>query len=777
MSKKVIIRMVILFILTVFACLLFLVFKLNRQINLSLERGWFQAPVELYSSPIHLKKNQALTPEQLTYWLKYRDYTSVTKQKPQDLRPKEFMSSTECLDTSTDDMQMDLCITWRNFEKQLYQVSFFNKHLTVLKQNDHSTDQIVLQPVLFARYEQEQAILKQIKKLNQFPLHCLQAVMAAEDHQFITHEGISFKGIARAIWKNLMAGRMSQGASTITQQLIKNIFLHPKKTLWRKFKEQLMAVLIETKLNKDQILELYLNVIYMSQVGVFQVHGFGASALHYIGKPVENLNVSECALIAGLIKSPGRYNPFKNPETSLKRRNHVLENMYNNNFITQAQWQKAKLQKLPVDKKYFSQHTAYFTDTVYRKLKEYKLSTKKGLKVFTTWRPMIQNTAASAVQSSLKWLDRQSRLQTSRQNQKQKDKKNQEQKDKQQEEEESLQTALISVDISTGAVLSIIGGRDFTTSQFNRAVQAKRQIGSLIKPFVVLNALIQIPDLNPLSALQDERFIHKYENQEWNPKNYKDKYHGQVPLYKALSLSLNSAIARLGLQTELSSLTKLIEKSGGPVIKEKHPSLFLGAVELTPWEVAQMYLTIAGMGQHRRPHIIKEVQTLNGKILYTHLEKEPTHTEIAKPSLDVKKTAVLIGMLKQTPKSGTAQSLKDFPVPVAGKTGTTNDTRDAWFAGWTPEVLTVVWVGFDNNMSHGLTGASGALPIWKHFMTKNLSWLSSEDFSWPKGVKEKQVLPTDIDISEDMILIEDPKSNEPESKEPDNKNFPLIFEN
>ena len=671
---------------------------------------------------------------------------------------------------------MDHCIAWRDFEKQLYQVGFFDKHLTALKQNDHSTDHIVLQPVLFARYEQEQAVLKQFKKLNEIPVHCLQAVMAAEDHQFITHEGISFKGIARAIWKNLLARRMSQGASTITQQLIKNIFLHPKKTLWRKFKEQIMAVLIETKLNKDQILELYLNVIYMGQIGPFQIHGFGASALHYMGKPVQNLNASECALIAGLIKSPGRYNPFKNPDKSLNRRNHVLKIMYENHFITQPQWQKAKVQKLPDDKKYFSQNTAYFTDTVYRKLKEYDLSVKNGLKVFTTWRPMIQNYAATAVQSSLKWLDRQSRLQMDRQSQlqenqqgqKQKNKKNQ-QKDQQ---EEPLQTALISVDVSTGAVLSIIGGRDFTTSQFNRAIQAKRQIGSLIKPFVVLNALIQIPDLNPLSAVQDEKFIHKYGKQEWSPKNYKNKYYGQVPLYKALSLSLNSAIARLGLQTELSSLIELIEKAGGPVIQEKHPSLFLGALELTPWEVTQMYLTLAGMGQSHNLHIIKEVQTLNGKTLYKHSKEETLDTEVTQPSLDVKKIAILLGILKQVTKSGTAQSLKDFPVPVAGKTGTTNDTRDAWFAGFTPEVLTVVWVGFDNNMSHGLTGASGALPIWKNFMTKNLFWVSSENFPWPKGVKEKQVLPTDIDMSEDMFLIKDP-----ESDELDNENFPLIFEN
>ena len=768
MNKKLIIRITAFCILVLFTCLSFLIFTLNQQINLGLERGWFQAPIELYSSPIHLKQNQALTPEQLEYWLKYRDYTVTPEQKPYDLRPGQFMSSTECSDTSTDDIQMDPCITWRNFEKQLYQVGFFDKHLTALKQDDRSTDHIVLQPVLFARYEQEQAVLKQVKKLNEIPVHCLQAVMAAEDHQFITHEGISLKGIARAIWKNLIAGRMSQGASTITQQLIKNIFLHPKKTLWRKFKEQIMAVLIETKLNKDQILELYLNVIYMGQIGSFQIHGFGASALHYIGKPVQHLTISECALIAGAIKSPGRYNHFKNPETAVKRRNHVLENMYNNNFITQTQWQKAKTQKLPEYKKYFSQNTAYFTDTVYRKLKEYDLSVKKGLKVFTTWRPMIQDRAASAVQSSLKWLNQQSKFKL-QMNRQQKNKNQQ-----QDQQEELLQTALISVDVSTGAVLSVIGGRDFTTSQFNRVIQAKRQIGSLVKPFVVLNALIQIPDLNSLSALQDEKFTHKYGNQKWSPKNYKDKYYGQVPLYKALSLSLNSATASLGLQTELSSLTKLIEKAGGPAIQEKHPSLFLGALELTPWEVAQIYLTLAGMGKHRTQHIIKEVQTLNGKILYTYPEEEILDTETAQSALDANKTAVLLGMLKKTTKSGTAQSLKDFPVPVAGKTGTTNDTRDAWFAGFTPEVLTVVWVGFDNNTSHGLTGASGALPIWKNFMTKNLFWLSSQDFPWPKGVREKQVFPTDIDMSEDMILIENSEASESDSVE---QNFPLIFEN
>ena len=597
---------------------------------------------------------------------------------------------------------------------------------------------------LFAQYEKGRPLLKYTKPLEEFALECRWAVLVAEDQGFITHKGISLKGILRAVWKNLKAWRMAEGASTITQQLVKNLFLSPKKTLWRKFKEQIMAGLIEVRLSKDEILNLYLNIIYMGQAGAFQVRGLESAALHYTGKSAKDLNLSECALLAGIIKSPGRYNPFKKPDRALNRRNHILNTMKEKNFINEAEWKKARALKIPSTKP-LSRHFIYFTEAVYKKLAEKNISLNQGLKVFTSLDSEFQLKAGEAVEQSLKNL---SKTMPNK------------------EAEELLQTALMSVDVETGGVKALIGGRDFKASQFNRALMAKRQIGSLIKPFVVLNALIQTPDLNPLSDVLDKKFTYTYGRlkQKWSPKNYKNQYAGETTLYKALALSLNAGIARLGLEYDMKSLTALIKQAGGPELKNTHPSLLLGALELSPWEVSEIYLALAGLGKSPNLHIIKEVQNLKGEVLY---QKPSLALE---PALDPKKTAVLIGMLKRVIKNGTGRSLKNFPLNLAGKTGTTNDTLDAWFAGFSPEILTVVWLGFDEGQTLGLTGAGGAIPIWKNFMTKILPNLSVKDFHWPKGVKEKFVKPDEIDFKEEDIL---PVKKDSQAVDP----ILLIFEN
>ena len=775
MSKKILLSVVLFFFIPGFWFVLW-VFQLNRQIHQALDQGWSSPPVELYSSGILLKMQDFLEPALLKTWLLQRDYQPAEKKPLNRLAGGQFIFVKQCPQDLSGGGLLSACIFWRDVSsKDLYTAGFENEKLVVLQKNQKNRKRVFLKPVLFALYEEGQGVFKQSKKLSEIPLHCRWAVMAAEDHRFITHKGISFKGIARAVLKNLRAGRTVEGASTITQQLVKNVFLSPKKTLRRKIKEQIMAVLIELKLgNKDPILELYLNTIYMGQAGPFQVRGLGAASRHYFGKPIQKLNLGECALLAGIIKSPGLYSPFTKPKKALNRRNHILNAMYKiekvqisaggriKELASKAVYDRAKTQKLPNKKKHFIQNTAYFTDTVYKKLQEHKHSIKKGLKVFSTLDPFFQNHAVLAINSHIKWLEK-NHFKTRR--------------------EEFLQAGLISVEVHSGRVLALVGGRDFKISQFNRALQAKRQIGSLIKPFTVMSALMNLPHLQALSAVQDERFTLAYKKQKWSPKNYKDKYYGLTPLYKALALSLNSALADLGLQIEkeplksIESLKELIQKTGGPEVRQKHPSIFLGALELSLWETAQMYLSLANFGLFKPLHIIREVQTLEGEALYSREEPGLSQALV----LDPKKTAVLLGMLKQVIKSGTAKSLKTFPVPTAGKTGTTNDMRDAWFLGFTPEILTVIWLGFDSNAPHGLTGASGAVPIWKHFMTKNLPRMNRADFSWPKGVIEKQVRAEDIDADEDIVFIEQDSGQDAADRGQDIKQEPesvfLIFEN
>lgn len=684
-----------------------LIFRLNSRINNSLKKGWFQPPMEYYTAPEKITFGMTLSPNNLEKKLKRRYYTEISDKS--QLYPGSFIFRKEIgCHNQKSNIIPEYCLFWQDLNtKEFFTVGFTHNKVSFLQKDQQPVDFVFLKPFLFAQYEHGEPILKQLKPLNAFPFHCLQAVLAAEDHQFITHEGISLKAITRAIWRNIKEGRLAEGGSTITQQLVKNIFFSPKKSFWRKFQEQIMALLLEKKMNKDQILTAYLNIVYMGQSGVFRIHGFGSAAEYYIGKPLSNLSLSECAFLAGLIKSPGQYKPSTDNTHILHRRNYILDTLYKKQIINQKELTAAKASPIiaPIIP---SPLPVYFTDTVYKKIKQMGLPTKKGLKVFTTLHPDFQKKADQSIKQGLKWLEN-NRL-------------------KKELKKNHLQAALINVEISTGAIRAIVGGRDFKASQFNRAIQAKRQIGSLMKPVVVLSSLIEDPELNPLSIVDDTKFTHKYGNLSWSPKNYKERYKGKVPLYEVLTYSLNAGAARLGIKTDLNPLVNTIKKlGGGPTSITAHPSLILGALEMSPWEAAQMFLTIANMGKYKKQHIIQKVTDLTGHTLYEYEKKE-------KSELDPKKTAVLVGMLKEVTRSGTAQWLKNFSVPVAGKTGTTNAEKDAWFVGFTPETLTLVWLGFDDNQSHYLTGAEGALPLWEIFMKKILPSLSEKDFEWPMGV-------------------------------------------
>ncbi len=750
MKKKYLVFFVLIPTALVGFSLMGLVFRLKARLDHSLEKGWFQPPLELYSA--EEKIQQGITPKELKKKLRQRYIpfkegqveqsgshpvrlnSPEKNQEPhnqthrkQDSRntagpvvssqPEHHSSNTKIQFISWEERDAEELSS----EQDTFTVYFKGQEVHAIHKNQAPADFITLKPFLFAQYEGGEPILKKWTPLEKVPFHCRMAVLAAEDHNFITHGGVSPKAILRAIYKNLRAGRLKEGASTITQQLVKNIFFDSKKSWWRKFQEQIMAWLLEirqNRQNKDQILTAYLNTIYMGQSGVFRVHGFGSASEYYVGKPLSRLNLSECALLASLIKSPGRYKPSSKNKKAKQRRDHILNTL----FAKQEDWmmslseeELAKAKALPVP---YPQNLPapppYFTDTVYRKIKELNWPVEKGLKVFTTLYPEAQDQADRSLKEGLKWLEKH-RL----------EKKNQ--------KDSGLQAVLIHVELSTGAVQAIMGGRDFKKSQFNRAVQAQRQTGSLMKPVVLLSALMENPELNPLSLVEDSPYTYKYDSQIWQPKNYNNKYKGQVPLYELLTHSLNAGTARLGVSAGLNKVIKTVEKLGGPKDLKPHPSLTLGAMESTPYTVAQMFLTLANMGQHKKQYIVEKATNMEGHILY-----EPTAPP-APAVVDPKKTAVLVGMLREVTRSGTARWLKSFPVAVAGKTGTTNEEKDAWFVGWTPEFLTLIWLGFDDNSSHGMTGAEGALPLWESFMKKRIASHSQVDFDWPEGVEERVV--------------------------------------
>lgn len=516
--------------------------------------------------------------------------------------------------------------------------------------------------------------------------------------------------LARALVRNIRAGRYMEGGSTITQQLVKNFFLSQKKTIWRKLTEIAMSMLIELHSNKDNILETYLNIIYLGQSGPYQVRGYGAASQYYFGKELEDLSLDQCAMLAAVINSPGTYNPFTAPDKTKERRNLVLRKMTELQLVSEEMAIAAEQMPLPEKPHKKVEETApYFVEAIQKQLEELKINQLAGLRVVTTMNIQSQKSAQLAVSKVLPGLE-----------------KRQKHKDK------NLEGVLLAADLKTGFVTAVVGGANFRKSQFNRAISSKRQVGSLMKPFVYLAALENLDTegkaYTPLTMLDDEPFTHRYEGQVWSPENYNQEYFGRVPLYFALKHSLNAATAHLAIQVGVPALIDVAKRFGIQSYMAPVPSLSLGAFELYPWEMLQAYLTIGRFGSFAPLTYISRVYDLDNHIVYQHKLEEHSAAEAAH-------VAVLVGMMNEATRSGTARILPTlgFTQTAAGKTGTTSNYHDAWFAGFTPTHVAVSWVGYDDNTPHDMTGAAAALPIWAEYM-KAAFEPEDIDFKWPDDV-------------------------------------------
>jgi|GEM_PF-740634 len=574
-----------------------------------------------------------------------------------------------------------------------------------------------IEPELFASYFGDSPTLRTVVPLGTAPTMCLNALLAIEDSQFLEHSGVSFTGLLRAFLANLRYGRAAQGGSTITQQLVKNYFLNDKKTLTRKLTEIAMAFLVEQHESKDQILETYINLIYMGQNGPFQVRGFAAAASHYFGKNLTDLNLDQCALLAAVLNSPGMYNPFIHPEAALKRRNRVIERMSELKMVSEVESKAAKAAALPArPQRDLTEPAPYFVQAVRSFIEDKNIDSSEGLRVYTTLNLRAQEAAMQAVRSGVDRLETNYKLLQKLKSQK-----------------KNLEAVLISADPFTGGVQALVGGRGYAISQFNRATDSHRQVGSVMKPFVYLTALEHKQEsgepYTPVSIIKDEATTHKFDGQTWTPHNYEGTYEGPVPMYFALKESLNAATVNLGMSVGINNIIDTARRMGVRSNLKPLPSLTLGAFELTPMEVLEAYTSISRMGNHTALTLVHEIQDLSGKKLYS-FEQKPEQVAAAES------TAELVGMMKQTLLSGTARGarLAGFTNPAAGKTGTTNDKKDAWFVGFTPYHTALVWVGYDDNSPHGLTGATGAVPIWTSYM-KSFSAYAPRDFAWPEGTE------------------------------------------
>ncbi len=536
---------------------------------------------------------------------------------------------------------------------------------------------------------------RQLVTLEQLPDGLTESLLLVEDRDFENHIGVAPLSIVRAMFANVKAGRVVQGGSTLTQQLVKNFYLSRDKTIISKATEAMMALLLELHYEKPDILEAYINEVYLGQAGARAIHGFGMAAQFYFGVPLSELTIEQSALLVALVKGPAYYDPRRRPERALERRNLVLTLLEQDGMLTPDQAVVARGRPLGVIDKpsYSTNRYPAFIDLVKRQLAtDYQQEDlqSEGLQIFTTLDPQLQEQTEKTLKSTLAALQRN-------------------------QQETPLQGAVIVTGSESGEVAALVGGAEPKFSGFNRALDAVRPIGSLVKPAIYLTALAHPEKYTLVSPLKDEPFALEFDNGErWQPNNFDNKHYGQVPLFKALSQSYNLSSARLGLDFGVSEVSTTIRQLGVTSALNIYPSLFLGATSLTPFEVTQMYQTMATSGFNIPVRAIRSVTTSDG----VELSRYPySVTQVVDPKAMHLLQYGMIGVTQE----GTGRSLYRYVNPdltVAGKTGTTNDARDSWFAGFTGDYLGVVWLGYDDNRATGLTGSSGALRVWGNVMKR-----------------------------------------------------------
>ncbi len=544
--------------------------------------------------------------------------------------------------------------------------------------------------------------------LSDVPENLINALIATEDTRFYSHHGIDLRGMARAMFRNLRARRIVEGGSTLTQQLAKVLFLTPERSLTRKFKELVLALRIEQQYTKREILTFYLNQIYFGS----GAYGVEAAAQIYFGKHVKDLNIEECALLAGLPRSPRYYSPFKSPESALSRRAYVLNRMVAMHVLPKPQADEAKKAPLPSQPNTAVGGPApYFVEYVRQKVEERFGSSilySGGLNIYTSINDNLQRAAEKAVNDGLVKIEARHV------------KKN--------ASIPPLQAALIAVDPTTGHIRAMVGGRDFSKSQFNRAWQAQRQPGSAFKPLIYAAALDRGD--SPAEILDDSPLSIKIDNHKnWSPENFSRTYQGPVTMRKALAQSLNIPTVRLLGKIGIPDAIGYARKLGITSTLNPYPSLALGSSDVSLFELITAYSVFANRGMRLGPVSILTIADSAGRVLYS---SDAVPEQVVKPE-----TAFLItNLLKGTIDQGTAWKARELGRPAAGKTGTTNDYCDAWFVGYTPDLVAGVWVGYDDHRSIGPreTGARAALPIWLEFMKQATAGRDPEDFAVPDNI-------------------------------------------
>jgi penicillin-binding protein 1B len=580
-----------------------------------------------------------------------------------------------------------------------------------------------LEPVLISGMRDGSKQVREWIPLSRMPLILIQTLLAVEDRRFYSHYGLDPIAIGRALWANLAHGGVVQGGSTLTQQLAKNLFYSPQRTMGRKLRESIAALVLEFKYRKEEILESYLNEIYLGQAGSVSIYGVGEAAHRYFGKNLDELSINEVALIIGLIKGPNTYSPVKNVEHATERRNVVLRRLKDQGILTEQAWKQAVNRPVQVAlSQDVSTDAPYFVDYLLREVEEGTgVGIPEGARIYSTLDPIIQHLATQALQKGLAKLEATYQALKG--------------------SESPLQGAAVVLDAKTGHVLAMVGGRDYRQSQFNRAVQAHRSAGSLFKPFVYLAAFEAARNqgaagLTPATLLADEPVTLDSGTGPWSPQNYDRQYHGQVTVRAALEQSLNVPVVRVAHQTGLAPFITMLRDFGIATPLANNLSVALGSSSVSLLDITSAYGGLANGGVVVRPVAVTNiVSSAGGESLWS-------------PMLDRRQAAsaqgayLVTSLLKGVVDRGTGVKVRVLGVqgPVAGKTGTTDGYRDAWFIGYTPDLVIGVWVGFDDERPIKLTGSQAALPIWSELALRLIP-PDHADFEMPSGMVEREIDP------------------------------------
>lgn len=686
--KKLLIWLVVFSLFSFLTWIGYLDYTIQRQFEgkrWSLPAQVYAAPQELYVG-VELSKKKLIS---LLDRLRYRKRGSLTQ--PASYRPRS---------ASVDIYLRDFQFGDERQSPQKVRISFSASHVSsIIELPVGRTIPILrLDPPLIGNFYPKQKEDRVLLKLSQIPEELLKALVLVEDRDFYEHHGVSPKGILRALWANLRSGKVVQGGSTLTQQLVKNFYLTSERTIGRKITEALMALILEAHYEKEEILEAYLNEIYLGQDGSRAIHGFGLASEYYFSQKVEKLSLHQSALLVALVRGPSYYNPEKHPKRAVERRNRILGLMHQHGALADKSYQSTARKKLDItrSKKRPDRLFPAFMGLVKRQLlQEYRHEdlTSEGLKIFTTLDLSVQQAAEKVVKNRLPQFEKAKKL-----------------------ENKTLQSAVIVTRREGGEVAAMVGGGRVKYAGFNRALDAVRPIGSLIKPVVYLSALesrrytVSSPiEDGPISLKNSDGSI-------WSPQNYDKKLHGMVPLHEALTHSYNLASVRLGLDVGIDNILDMVKTMGVRRPLKSFPSTLLGASALTPFEVAQLYQTFAGDCFVTPLRSIRAVLSSQGETL----QRYPlTVRQAADPGA----CYIINTMMQEAVREGTGRSAYHWlldDMNLVGKTGTTNDLRDSWFAGYTGDYLSVVWLGRDDNKPIRLTGASGALQVWAEIL-KNVS--------------------------------------------------------